>query len=31
MEGLEFEGTPHRGIDDAINIANIFRKYIDRF
>jgi inhibitor of KinA sporulation pathway (predicted exonuclease) len=31
MEGLKFEGTPHRGIDDAINIANIFRKYIDRF
>jgi len=31
MEGLVFEGTPHRGIDDAINIANIFRKYIDKF
>lgn len=31
MEGLKFEGTPHRGIDDAINIANVFRKYIDRF
>jgi 3'-5' exoribonuclease 1 len=31
MEGLKFEGTPHRGIDDAINITNIFVKYIDRF
>jgi 3'-5' exoribonuclease 1 len=31
IEGLKFVGTPHRGIDDAINIANIFRKYIDRF
>jgi inhibitor of KinA sporulation pathway (predicted exonuclease) len=24
--GLEFEGTPHRGIDDAKNIAKIFIK-----
>lgn len=31
IEGLKFVGTPHRGIDDAINIANIFRIYIDRF
>jgi len=30
-ENFKFEGTPHRGIDDAINIANIFRKYIDKF
>lgn len=30
-EKLVFEGTAHRGIDDAINIAKIFRKYIDRF
>lgn len=26
MEGLEFEGTHHRGIDDAKNIARIFLK-----
>jgi inhibitor of KinA sporulation pathway (predicted exonuclease) len=31
MEGIILEGTHHRGIDDAINIAKIFRKYIDRF
>lgn len=31
MEGLTLEGTHHRGIDDAVNIAKIFRKYIDRF
>jgi len=31
FEKLTFDGQPHRGIDDAINIANIFRKYIDRF
>jgi 3'-5' exoribonuclease 1 len=31
FEKLTFDGTPHRGIDDAINIAKIFRKYIDRF
>lgn len=31
FEGLEQTGTHHRGIDDAINIAKIFRKYIDRF
>jgi 3'-5' exoribonuclease 1 len=28
--GLQFEGTQHRGIDDAINIARIFRKIRDR-
>lgn len=26
--GLEFEGTPHRGIDDARNIARIYRQII---
>lgn len=31
FEKLDFDGTPHRGIDDAINIAKIFRKYINRF
>jgi 3'-5' exoribonuclease 1 len=31
FEKLHFDGQPHRGIDDAINIAKIFRKYIDRF
>ena len=31
MEGLTFEGTKHRGIDDAINIAKIFKKYINKF
>jgi len=31
FEKLTFDGTAHRGIDDAINIAKIFRKYIDRF
>lgn len=31
FENLEFDGTAHRGIDDAINIAKIFRKYIERF
>lgn len=31
FEKLVFEGTAHRGIDDAINITKIFRKYIDRF
>ena len=27
LEDLEFEGTPHRGIDDARNITKIFLKY----
>ncbi|MAS92733.1 MAG: exonuclease [Verrucomicrobiales bacterium] len=26
--GLEFEGTPHRGIDDAHNIARIYREML---
>ncbi len=26
--GLEFDGTPHRGIDDARNIARIYREII---
>jgi inhibitor of KinA sporulation pathway (predicted exonuclease) len=28
--GLEFEGAPHRGIDDARNIARIYRELILR-
>ena len=28
-EGMKFEGTAHRGIDDAKNIAKIFIKYIN--
>lgn len=28
IEGMEFIGTPHRGIDDALNIKRIFTKYI---
>ncbi|MEM7102677.1 MAG: 3'-5' exonuclease [Bacteroidota bacterium] len=28
-EGFEFEGTHHRGIDDAQNLAKIFIKYFD--
>jgi len=31
MEGIKLEGTHHRGIDDATNIAKIFRKYINKF
>jgi 3'-5' exoribonuclease 1 len=31
MEGLELDGTHHRGIDDAINISKIFLKYRDKF
>lgn len=27
MEGIELEGTHHRGIDDARNITKIFRRY----
>jgi 3'-5' exoribonuclease 1 len=30
-EGFRFEGTPHRGIDDAINIAKIFVKFLDKW
>ncbi len=29
-EGVKFVGTAHRGIDDAINIAKIFKKYIGK-
>lgn len=28
-EGFEFTGTAHRGIDDAINLAKVFTKYLD--
>jgi 3'-5' exoribonuclease 1 len=28
-EGYEFTGTPHRGIDDARNLAKIFVKHLD--
>lgn len=31
LEGLVLEGIHHRGIDDALNIAKIFKKYIERF
>lgn len=31
IEGLSFDGTKHRGICDAVNIAKIFIKYIDKF
>lgn len=30
-EGFELDGTYHRGIDDAGNIAKIFLKYLDRW
>lgn len=29
MEGLQFEGTHHRGIDDAKNIAKVFLKMFE--
>ena len=29
MEGFEFEGTMHRGIDDAVNLAKIFCKFLN--
>ena len=29
LENLEFDGIPHRGIDDARNIAKIFLKYFE--
>lgn len=28
-EGMEFEGSHHRAIDDAANLARIFLKYLD--
>lgn len=31
FEKIVFTGTAHRGIDDARNIAKIFKKYIDKF
>lgn len=30
-EGFEFEGTQHRGIDDAKNLVRIFQKYLDEW
>jgi inhibitor of KinA sporulation pathway (predicted exonuclease) len=30
-EGLKFKGTHHRGIDDAFNISEIFKKYMNKF
>ena len=30
-ENIELDGTHHRGIDDARNIAKIFRKYFDQW
>ena len=30
-EGFEFEGTQHRGIDDAENLAKIFTKLLDEW
>lgn len=30
-EQIEFEGTPHRAIDDAYNTAQLFLRYIDRW
>ncbi len=30
-EGFEFDGEPHRGIDDAFNTAKIFMRLIDRW
>lgn len=29
QEGFEFEGTMHRAIDDAVNLAKIFQKYFN--
>ena len=30
-EGFEFDGQPHRAIDDAINTVKIFRRYLDEW
>lgn len=30
-EGFEFEGTHHRGIDDAINLSKVFIKYLNQW
>ncbi len=31
IEGFEFDGSPHRAIDDAINTVKIFRQYVDEW
>jgi 3'-5' exoribonuclease 1 len=31
MEKIQFTGTAHRGIDDARNVAKIFKKYVHKF
>jgi 3'-5' exoribonuclease 1 len=31
LEGLKLDGTHHRGIDDARNIAKVFIKYFDKW
>lgn len=31
IEGFEFTGAHHRGIDDAKNLVKIFQKYIDQW
>lgn len=31
VENFKFEGTAHRGIDDAKNIIKIFKKYINNY
>lgn len=30
-EGLEFEGTPHRALDDAFNLTKLFARYLDEW
>ena len=30
-EGIDFSGTPHRALDDAFNLAQIFVRYIDEW
>ena len=29
--GIEFEGSPHRAIDDAYNTAHLFLHYLDQW
>ncbi len=31
LEGFDFDGTPHRAIDDAMNTVKIFRQYVDEW
>ncbi|MBX2816793.1 MAG: exonuclease domain-containing protein [Saprospiraceae bacterium] len=31
LEGIEFEGTAHRAIDDAINTGKIFKSHLDEW